>query len=423
LFEAISGFIEQYQIEHIFFSEIVDQFNEEDMFNLILFDKSTYRFKQSMVNANENNKAECERFISSINADGGTNIGDGLKVGMEEIESSENRVPIMIFLTDGLPTSGEESTAVLRSNLKSDNTYGAVVHTFGYGEDHDSEFLKAIALEHEGEYRFIREDRDAKQLLKDHYSSVANPILKDLKFNYSSNAKDIIREDVAVLFEGSEVVILGRYDVTDAELEMQLDATFQAGEISFEETYSLAQDHIDDMIPRLWAHSKIMDLLDHTTIFGENDDIRTEIVELAMEFSFVTPFTSFLLTIDGAEGVTAPSEEVHEENEDVYPQVDQTALSGGSYPDTYPGVASYADTDKSYSHPGPYDGYDSYDGANYPMGEPAAEESLSAPFLLIGPILFFFGLIAIVVVVVIVIFIVTARRKSRKESISEDTEH
>ncbi|RLF71448.1 MAG: hypothetical protein DRN35_02440, partial [Thermoplasmata archaeon] len=54
-------------------------------------------------------------------------------------------------------------------------------------------------------------------------------------------------------------------------------------------------EETNPFIARLWAHRKILHLLDRITVEGEKEELVSEVVSLAENFSYVTPYTSFIL--------------------------------------------------------------------------------------------------------------------------------
>jgi hypothetical protein len=47
-------------------------------------------------------------------------------------------------------------------------------------------------------------------------------------------------------------------------------------------------------VGRLWAKSRIDDLLEETALTGASSEVRNEVTELALAYNFATPYTSFL---------------------------------------------------------------------------------------------------------------------------------
>jgi uncharacterized protein YegL len=94
---------------------------------------------------------------------GSTNLGAGVFRALDMLkEKRKGSVCALAVLTDGLANAG-----LLRSNLdaalKERNT-PCVIHTFGYGADHDVAFLKQLADGHRGSYFFVEKPHEVGEL-------------------------------------------------------------------------------------------------------------------------------------------------------------------------------------------------------------------------------------------------------------------
>jgi len=77
-------------------------------------------------------------------------------------KADSNRVPIIVFLTDGEPTEGITSPYVIRKNIKDANKAKVSIFTIAFGIDNEAnyDFLKALSLENYGiAQRFFQEGK------------------------------------------------------------------------------------------------------------------------------------------------------------------------------------------------------------------------------------------------------------------------
>lgn len=104
--------------------------------------------------------------IQGIRADGGTNIGEGLRLGYRQASSQgipEDAVRVVMLLSDGQATAGETSPAVL-SRLSLDAFQeGIQTSTFGVGSSFDGPLMSAIAGDGAGGYYYLA---DGAQIAK-----------------------------------------------------------------------------------------------------------------------------------------------------------------------------------------------------------------------------------------------------------------
>ncbi len=311
------------------FDEIINELHPNDRFNLIIFDSVIREYQTELIGASETNKNDAVDYIYNINAQGSTNIDEAMLTALGMFEYSETKVPIIVMLTDGLPTAGTTNTLTIRDNVKTANTADVAVFCLGFGFDVDFEFLKAMALENYGLALRIYEGEDASEQITGFYDTISTPLLKDLKFTYSGGTYEIYPTEVAQLFEGTEVVVVGKYNGASRYIKSTVDATSWDGMQTFEEIFELEDDSNHSFIPRFWAYAKIMALLDEITINGENDSLVENVTNLALEYGFVTPYTSLLVEIK-----PPSSEDPNDGDADqvpVSPPPDDT--DGDGYPD------------------------------------------------------------------------------------------
>ncbi len=293
------------------FSEIIGQLPEQDNFNIILFDSAITVYRDELLPASEGNKADAVSYINSIEAGGSTNINDAMITALNMFETSETRVPIIVMLTDGLPTSGITNTMAIRQNVLNNNTAGVSIFCLGFGFDVDFDFLKAMALENGGIAIRIYEGQDAGEQITDFYDTISTPLLRGLSFRYSEGACEIYPTYVDQMFDGTEVVVVGKYNGESDDITANVAATSWEGTVNFEETFVLSDNTGYDFIPRFWAYAKIRYLLDEIAVEGEVPSLVENVTSLALEYGFVTPYTSLLVKplIDGGGSTETTVEE------------------------------------------------------------------------------------------------------------------
>ncbi|KAL4492388.1 hypothetical protein ABPG72_005523 [Tetrahymena utriculariae] len=94
--------------------------------------------------------------IEKLQADGSTNLWDGIRVGLNILsqKKSQNRNQAMYVLTDGQPDD-RQVMQYLKKYKKDNPNLRCTISTFGFGSSCDSELLDQIAREYNGMYSFI----------------------------------------------------------------------------------------------------------------------------------------------------------------------------------------------------------------------------------------------------------------------------
>jgi uncharacterized protein YegL len=283
------------------FSGIIHQLPLRDRFNVIFFNGHIDDYSEGLINATNGSKNETINFIYSLEAQGSTDINSALITALNMFEYDGEKAQIIVFLTDGMPTAGITSTDLIRDNVKTANTEQVSIYSLGLGSNVRFEFLEALSLENYGFAQKIYSDKEVGLQIQDFYERISIALLRNLVFSYSEGTYEIYPEHVDYLFEGSECVITGKFTPNLTHIHSQVSAQAGNGTRYFNETFDLEDSGNYSFIPRFWAYNKINHLLDRIVVEGETEELVNEIINLSLEYHFVTPFTSLFLEINETE--------------------------------------------------------------------------------------------------------------------------
>ena len=285
------------QVKRVFTSIITD-LPPDDHFNVIFFDSDVMVFRNTLMEANTQTKAEAANFVNALGAGGGTNINEALLTALGMFEPDSGRVPIVVFLTDGEPTDGVTSPYVIRDNVKAANGVEASIFTIAFGIEDEAnyDFLRALSLENCGVAEQFHPGKNAESEMNKFYETISTPVITDMDFTYP-HTSDIVNTGYDTLFAGSDAIILARYPAGIGNIDSSIDATTRTGSRSFDKTFPTIPGPDNSFVPKLWAHTKILELMDRMVVEGETDPIVSEITDLSLEFGFVTPYTSLFVEV------------------------------------------------------------------------------------------------------------------------------
>jgi len=281
----------------------IENLNEGDRFNVITFATQVRVFDDGLVEATPDNIADALGFIDRIEAAGSTNIDEALWEALETDDSGRPRM--VVFLTDGLPTVGEQDVATILENVEKRNRDGVRVFPFGVGYDVNATFLDQLALDNRGTVEYVRPDEDIEHKVTSFYNKVSMPILSDISIEIGGvEAYDTYPLDLPDIFNGTQALVLGRYAGSGpATIHLTGNVGDRVEERGYEATFpSRAAEH--DFIPPVWAGRKIAFLMTEIRLHGETEELKDSIVDLATEFGIVTPYTSYLVREDIGNRVT-----------------------------------------------------------------------------------------------------------------------
>ncbi len=286
------------KIEHVkdAFKEIIGQLPDDDNFELILFDNNYKNYAGKLIQATSDNRDDAIDHVRAVTAGGSTNIYDSLERALGLVGTDIERAPIVVLLTDGRPNTGQyASPDAIRTNIVRINEDEVPIYSLGFGYNLNFEFLQALSIENNGWCRRIEVDRDASDQLIDFHRTISTPMMRNVTLNYSENVYDLTVHDSEYLFHGSEIYSVGKVD--GDSIEFVIEAMTKDGRSKVSKDFNITNGTSNPYVHRLWAYTRISELLDLIKVEGEYDEAVEEIEDLSLEYHFVTPYTS-LLVID-----------------------------------------------------------------------------------------------------------------------------
>ncbi len=282
------------------FRYCLSNLREGDKFNLIFFNEQPTKLFETLVPATRENVQRALREVEALDARGGTNILDALREAFRSLPIE--RTPALravVFLTDGLPTVGETSPERILQAVRELNEERAIrLFAFGVGYDVNVHLLDKLCEQNRGAPDYVRPEENLEAKLAQFYDRIDLPLLTDLRLSLEGiDAYDIYPVELPDLFQGDQLVIVGRYRGNGrAAVVLEGLARQRRERIRQVAEFPTRADSMD-FIPRLWATRKIGYLLDEWRLH-QNNEVRGEIIRLAQEYGIVTPFTSFLIEED-----------------------------------------------------------------------------------------------------------------------------
>ncbi|KAM3193076.1 hypothetical protein ACQJBY_069941 [Aegilops geniculata] len=150
---------------------VIDNLGSADRLSVVSFSSSASRLIR-LVRMSDEGKAAAKRAVESLAANGGTNIGEALRVAAQVLGDRQhmNAVASIMLLSDGQDTfteprrHGSGAAPNYISLVPSSLTYAGAgarppaVHAFGFGTDHDAAAMHTIAEATGGTFSFIENE-------------------------------------------------------------------------------------------------------------------------------------------------------------------------------------------------------------------------------------------------------------------------
>ncbi len=266
----------------------------EDRFRLIAFSNAVSMHGDRWSGSTEQELSRARAWVDRLVADGGTNIGGALDEAFR-LESPVGRLPVVIFLTDGLPSVGEQSPERLADRAE-EMAGRARVFAFGVGHDVNTHLLDRLGEAGRGSTEYVEPGENVERAVSLLGVKIRHPVLTGVTLAGAPvRFEEIFPIRLPDVFAGEELVVFGRYRGTgDGSVSLRGTRSGRVAEFDVEATFPRVTD-ANEYIPRLWASRKLGHLTRQIWTEGETADLVEEIRSLALRYGLPSPYTSYLV--------------------------------------------------------------------------------------------------------------------------------
>lgn len=282
-----------YEAIHYFLSRLTP----EDSFSVSLFNDSV-ETAAPMLPATDKNISSSISFIRKSHLNGGTDIEEALRRGIEIASGAPgNAPPCVIAVTDGNPTFDTIDYKKIAASVAEHNTKDIPLYIFGIGNDTNTILLEELVEPSDGYFDWALETADLDFKLKSFFSKIGEGIIRDISFDLppSIDAHMVYPSGPQRAFNGTSVSYTGRYSSPADSARVSIKGRIADDVISESASFAFpAEAHEDGHIKRIWARARVDHLLRLIEFEGERREWIDEVIELAKQYTFITPYTSFL---------------------------------------------------------------------------------------------------------------------------------
>jgi len=275
----------------------VSRLQPEDRFNIITFNDIVDRFFNYPMTGSKEHIQKALHFIKRLEATGGTEIEPAL---YEALDGSKNlnRIRQVIFMTDGSVGNEQQLLQTVRERLGDSRIF-----TIGIGSAPNSYFMRNIAERGKGTFTYIGDVKEVQERMEELYTKLENPMLTDVRLSISNQAEmEMFPDPIPDLYLGEPLTLVAS---TENVPEQFLLSGYYAGRYWEAEIKSRTAGGSDG-ISILWARQKIKSLMDSLDGGADQDEVRKNVLETALQHHLVSKYTS-LVAVD-----VTPSRPEHE---------------------------------------------------------------------------------------------------------------
>ena len=286
---------------------LLETLNANDRFRLIAFSDQVRSYRREWTVATPGARDAAREWVDRLQAEGGTNISGALREAFEAA-SPESRVPFVIFITDGLPSVGEQNPERIAARVEQERGRTRVF-AFGVGYDVNTYLLDRLSAAARGSTQYVQPSEDVERAIARLAQKIQRPVLTDLRIvRAPARMEEVYPVQLPDLFAGEELVILGRYAGRN-QIRAPITITGRRGgrTETFTMTAELPLHELNnDFMPKLWAARKVGVLAQRLKLEGRNRELLDELRETALRYGIVSEYTSYLVLEEDAQLPPAP---------------------------------------------------------------------------------------------------------------------
>ena len=268
--------------------------NPEDRFQLILFDNQVEDLTRAWINATPENVKHWSNKLTATGPRGGTNLYAGLNHALKQLDA--DRTGAIILVTDGEANVGiTEKKKFLK--LMTGHDVRLFTAVMGNGANHP--LLNAMTDISNGFSVSVSNSDDISGKIMEFTSKVTHEALHDVELKISGiKTADMTPDKISTLYRGEQLVVFGHY-WGSGEADVMLEAKVSGENKAYKTRFPFPQSETQfPEIERLWAYAKIQDLKKKMDYLGTDADFKSAIIDLAVENSLVTDYTSMIVMRD-----------------------------------------------------------------------------------------------------------------------------
>jgi Ca-activated chloride channel homolog len=301
--------------------QVIEGLADGEAFNVIDYSTTVAMLAPKPLVKNRENTLKARAYLDSLRPTGGTNIHDALVEALRQ-EPTDGALPLVLFLTDGLPTVGRTAEVRIREAVEKGNPHGRRVFTLGVGDSVNVPLLDRVAELTRGRPTYVLAGEDVEVKVADVFERLYGPVLADATLETldgsgaitTTAVRELIPATLPDLFDGDQLVLLGQYRGEDP-LRLRVKGNYLGEQKAFDFTFPVTTATTRNaFVPRLWASRRIGYLVDAIRQDGAdtpgvprgraNDvlldprhrELVDEIVRLSTEFGVLSEYTAFLAT-------------------------------------------------------------------------------------------------------------------------------
>ncbi|MDJ0519772.1 MAG: VIT domain-containing protein [Trichodesmium sp. MO_231.B1] len=264
--------------------------NPNDTFTIIDFANTATKLSETPLSNTPKNIATAINYINQLDANGGTQMLNGIREVLNFPSPSAGRLRSIVMLTDGYIGNEKAVLAEVQDKLQAGNR----LYSFGVGSSVNRYLINRLAEIGRGIAKVVRHDEPTQEVAEKFFQQINNPVLTqiDINWNGKGEAPEIYPVATPDLFAEQPLVLFGRkQDVVAGEL--QVNGIAAGGEI-YQQTFPINFAESGNVaVAQLWGRQKIKHLTNQMFDY-EKKSMVDKVTQTALSYQLLSEYTAFV---------------------------------------------------------------------------------------------------------------------------------
>lgn len=277
-------------------SRVIGKLSPIDRFRVVTFSDNARDLTGGFITATPSNVNGALEQVHSIQAGGGTALYAGLEEAYDSLDN--DRTTAIILVTDGVANIGPSKHADL---MRLHRQHDVRLFTFVMGNSANQPLLDALAKGSGGYAMNISSNDDIIGRIMQAKIKMMHQAISDTHLQIrGERVTDLTPVSFGNIFAGQQVVMFGHYS-GEGPVQIELSGKIEGDSKKWVCNTTLpAVDEDHPEIERLWALSRIEDIMDQIRENGEAQDLKQQVIDTATHYSLVTDYTAMVVVQDEA---------------------------------------------------------------------------------------------------------------------------
>ena len=271
------------------------ELNPDDRFRIITFNNRARHLTRGWLPATSDNVHVAIGFVKSLKPGGGTNLYDGLSMGLEDLD--DDRASSIVLVTDAVTNTGVVDPKEFHRLMQKVDVR---VFSFLMGNNANWPLMRTITDASGGFWKPVSNSDDIIGEILLAKSKITHESLHHAQIKVSGvKVFDATDEMIGKIYRGQQLVLFGRYE-RGGKANLSLDARLTGEDKTYSTSFDFPDIDTDNPeIERLWALNRIETVeAKRDAGFLPENEARQAIVDMGLAYQLVTDHTSMVVLSD-----------------------------------------------------------------------------------------------------------------------------